>query len=40
VDSQFALIKEKGYSVEAIQNRFSMHTGTGISETLKKLMGA
>lgn len=40
VDSQFALIKEKGYSAEAIQNRFSMHSGTGISETLKKLMGA
>lgn len=40
VDSQFNLIKEKGYSIEAIQKRFSMHTGTGIADTLKKLLGA
>lgn len=40
VDSQFSLMKEKGFTVEAIQKRLAMHTGAGISETLKTLMGA
>ncbi len=40
VDSQFNLLREKGYSVEAIQKRFTMHTGAGIAEPLKKLLGA
>jgi sulfhydrogenase subunit delta len=40
VDSQAALLKEKGYTAEAIQKRFAMHTGVGITESVKKLVGA
>ncbi|HEX9934867.1 MAG TPA: NADH:ubiquinone oxidoreductase [bacterium] len=40
VDSHVQLLKEKGFTVEAIRRRLGMHTGTGISESLKKLLGA
>ncbi len=39
-DSHVALLKEKGFSAEAIQNRMGMHAGAGIPESVKKLLGA
>lgn len=40
VDSQWNLLKEKGYSLEAIQRRLSIHSGKGLSEWFKKIAGA
>ena len=39
VDSHFQLLKEKGYSLEAIKRRFRMHTGSGIVKPLKDILG-
>jgi sulfhydrogenase subunit delta len=39
VDSQFQLLKEKGYSVDEIKRRFRMHSGSGIMKPLKNLLG-
>ena len=39
VSSEFNLLKEKGFSLEEIKNRFRMHTGSSIMKPLKKLLG-
>jgi sulfhydrogenase subunit delta len=39
VSAEFALLKEKGFSAEAIKNRFRMHTGSGVMKPLKQILG-
>jgi sulfhydrogenase subunit delta len=39
VSSEFNLLKEKGFSIEAIKNRFRIHTGSGMMKPLKKILG-
>jgi len=39
VASEFNLLKEKGFSKEAIKNRIRMHFGSGAMESLKKILG-
>ena len=39
VASEFELLKEKGFSIEAIKNRMRMHSGSGLMKPLKKILG-
>ncbi len=39
VSSEFNLLKEKGFSIEEIKNRFRIHTGSGMMKPLKKILG-
>lgn len=39
VSSEFELLKEKGFTIEQIKKRMRMHSGSGLMEPLKKLLG-
>ena len=39
VGAEFQLLREKGFSMEEIKRRFRMHSGSGIMEPLKKILG-
>jgi hypothetical protein len=39
VSAEFNLLKEKGFSADAIKSRFRMHTGSGIMKPLRQILG-
>ncbi|MBN2201567.1 NADH:ubiquinone oxidoreductase [bacterium] len=39
VSSEFALLKEKGFTVEEIRRRLRIHSGSGVLKSLKNLFG-